>query len=111
LPNVALCEEWAPNSQLSSIKGEALWPRDRWQPASYAARRMERVDLGPCEADLDRNGARCRVIILPGAHYSAQAPLLWFAREVALSQGADVLSVRHEMPAQGDPLCGRVTVR
>ena len=62
------------------------------------ARRSRTLRGGPRS---DR--ARCRVVILPGAHYSAQAPLLWFARELALSQGADVLSVRDEMPVKGDP--------
>jgi hypothetical protein len=46
------------------------------------------VDLGPCRALLDRPEATSRVILLPGALYSVQAPLLWFAREIALARDA-----------------------
>jgi hypothetical protein len=62
-----------------------------------------RVDLGPCQAEVDRPEAPLRVVLLPGARYSTQAPLLWFAREVALARGAGVLRVIDELPAAGDP--------
>jgi hypothetical protein len=61
------------------------------------------VELGPCRAMLDAPDARARVILLPGALYSIQAPLLWFAREIALARGAGVLAVLDRMPAHGDP--------
>jgi pimeloyl-ACP methyl ester carboxylesterase len=61
------------------------------------------VDLGPCRAMLDAPEAPARVILLPGALYSIQAPLLWFAREIALARGAGVLAILDRMPTQGDP--------
>jgi hypothetical protein len=42
-------------------------------------------------------------VLLPGARYSTQAPLLWFAREIALAHGAGVLEVLDQMRAAGDP--------
>ena len=57
---------------------------------------MEDVDPGVCEGrwyagDLDRV-----IVILPGARYLPFAPLLWFAREVALARGWSVLEVWDE---------------
>jgi hypothetical protein len=63
----------------------------------------ERVDIGPCVAELYRRHAPSRVLVLPGALYTVQAPLLWYVREVALASGAGVLAVLDEMPAEGDP--------
>jgi hypothetical protein len=63
----------------------------------------ERVGLGSCEADLYRAEAADRVVILPGAGYSAQAPLLWFARRLALARGAGVLAVRDALGAGDEP--------
>jgi pimeloyl-ACP methyl ester carboxylesterase len=62
-----------------------------------------RVDLGPCEAVLQRPEAASRVVVLPGMAYSIQAPLLWFAREIALARGAGVLAVDDRLPADSDP--------
>jgi hypothetical protein len=42
-------------------------------------------------------------VLLPGAWYSTQAPLLWFAGQAARARGAGVLEVLYEMPAAGDP--------
>ncbi len=65
---------------------------------------MSRIDLGPCAALLhERDGDRC-VVLLPGAWYPTSAPLLWFAREVALSQDWSVLEVRDELPQGEEPL-------
>ena len=64
---------------------------------------LDRVDLGPCAGLLHRPEAPDRVVLLPGARYPTQAPLLWFAREIALAQGAGVLEVLDEMPSEGDP--------
>jgi hypothetical protein len=61
-----------------------------------------RVDLAPGEAALDRPEAPARVVLLPGARYSTQAPLLWFAREVALAHGCGVLALEGVAPTTGD---------
>jgi pimeloyl-ACP methyl ester carboxylesterase len=61
------------------------------------------VDLGPCAALLDRPEASSRLVVLPGARYTVQAPLLWFAREVALAHGAGVLAVQDSVPEDDDP--------
>ena len=64
---------------------------------------MERIDLGPCAALLhERDSERC-VTLLPGAWYPTRAPLLWFAREVALSRDWSVLEVLDELPEGEDP--------
>jgi len=53
----------------------------------------EPVDLGPCPGVVFDQGAAPWVVLLPGAAYSAQAPLLWFARRAALDAGRNVLAV------------------
>lgn len=50
-----------------------------------------------------RPGAERRVVLLPGVRYPTRAPLLWFAREVALERGYGVLEVRDAPPAGEDP--------
>jgi hypothetical protein len=45
---------------------------------------------------------RC-VVVLPGMRYSTQAPLLWFAREVAEAAGWSVLEVSERAPAGREP--------
>ena len=50
-----------------------------------------------------RPEAERRVVILPGARYPTRAPLLWFAREVAVAKGFGVLEVLDEPPAGEDP--------
>jgi len=50
-----------------------------------------------------RPEAERRVVLLPGARYPTRAPLLWFAREVAVSRGYGVLEVLDEPPAGEDP--------
>lgn len=50
-----------------------------------------------------RPEAERRVVILPGARYPTRAPLLWFAREVALAKGFGVLELLDEPEAGGDP--------
>jgi hypothetical protein len=45
---------------------------------------------------------RCAVL-LPGIRYFSQAPLLWFAREVAQAQGWSVLEVDERAPAGEEP--------
>ena len=64
---------------------------------------MRRIDLGPCAALLhDGDPARCAVL-LPGMRYSTQAPLLWFARGVALSRGWSALEVLDSLPEGEEP--------
>ncbi|HST43034.1 MAG TPA: hypothetical protein VLK58_26145 [Conexibacter sp.] len=50
-----------------------------------------------------RPEAERRVVILPGARYPTRAPLLWFAREVAIAKGFGVLEVLDEPTADEDP--------
>ena len=45
---------------------------------------------------------RCAVV-LPGIRYFSQAPLLWFAREVAQAQGWSVVEVDERAPADEEP--------
>lgn len=65
---------------------------------------MEDLDLGVCRgrwwvSDPDRVA-----VVLPGARYDTSAPLLWFAREVALARGWSVLEVRDEfLDRSADP--------
>jgi hypothetical protein len=42
-------------------------------------------------------------VLLPGARYPTRAPLLWFAREVAIARGYGVLEVLEEPPPAVDP--------
>jgi hypothetical protein len=46
--------------------------------------------------------ARCAVV-LPGVRYFSQAPLLWFAREVAQARGWSVVEVDERAPAGEEP--------
>lgn len=52
---------------------------------------------------IHRPEAERRVVILPGARYPTRAPLLWFAREVAVAKGFGVLEVLDAPPAGEDP--------
>ena len=54
-------------------------------------------------AAIHRPDASRRVVLLPGARYPTRAPLLWFAREVAVARGFGVLEVLDEPPAGEDP--------
>jgi pimeloyl-ACP methyl ester carboxylesterase len=54
-------------------------------------------------AAIFRPEAARRVVLLPGARYPTRAPLLWFAREVAVARGFGVLEVLDEPPAGEDP--------
>ena len=44
-----------------------------------------------------------RVVLLPGARYLSQAPLLWFAREAAQAQGWSVAELDETAPEGRDP--------
>ncbi len=64
---------------------------------------MQPIDLDPGEAILhEGDPARC-VVILPGVRYFSQAPLLWFAREVAQARGWSALELSERAPAGREP--------
>ena len=50
------------------------------------------------EGDADR-----RLVLLPGARYLSQAPLLWFTREAAQARGWSVCELDERAPAERDP--------
>jgi hypothetical protein len=61
------------------------------------------VDLGPCPGVSFDQGGAAWVVILPGAMYSPQAPLLWFARRAALASGRNVLTVVDAFDREQNP--------
>lgn len=72
------------------------------QPASPVVENI--VDLGGCEgATFVLDPARW-LILLPGASYSTQAPLLWFAAEIGRARGWSVLEARTHWNGDGDAL-------
>jgi hypothetical protein len=62
------------------------------------------VDLGPCPGLVFDQGATSWVVLLPGAAYSAQAPLLWFARRAAMDAGRNVVAVVDTFDRDVDPV-------
>jgi hypothetical protein len=54
---------------------------------------VKQVDLGACRGVVHDCGVDRWAILLPGANYTPDAPLLWFAREVALAARRNVLAV------------------
>ena len=62
------------------------------------------VDLGVCLGRVFDRGADAWAIVLPGANYSPDAPLLWFAREAALAAGRNVLAVWDTFDGGGDAM-------
>jgi hypothetical protein len=64
---------------------------------------VRRVDLGPCAGLLHENDRDRCVVVLPGMQYSTQAPLLWFAREVAAARGWSALEVLDSLPEGAEP--------
>lgn len=64
---------------------------------------MTDVDLGPCRARVYDRGADRWAVILPGAMYLPDAPLLWFAREACLAAGRNVLAVWDTFDQRTDP--------
>jgi hypothetical protein len=61
------------------------------------------IDLDPGEAILHEGDPERCVVLLPGVRYFSQAPLLWFAREVAVAAGWSVLEVSERAPAGQEP--------
>ena len=64
---------------------------------------MRPVDLGPCAGLLHESDPDRCVVLLPGMQYSTQAPLLWFAREVAAARGWSALEVLDSLPEGAEP--------
>jgi hypothetical protein len=64
---------------------------------------VRRIDLGPCAGLLHENDPDRCVVVLPGMQYTTQAPLLWFAREVAAARGWSALEVLDSLPDGADP--------
>jgi predicted alpha/beta-hydrolase family hydrolase len=64
---------------------------------------VRRLDLGPCAGLLHENDPDRCVVVLPGMQYSTQAPLLWFAREVAAARGWSALEVLDSLPDGAEP--------
>ena len=60
------------------------------------------VEIGPCPARTYEQASRRWAVILPGARYLPDAPLLWFAREAALAAGYDVMAVWDTYDRRGD---------
>jgi hypothetical protein len=61
------------------------------------------IDLDPGEALLHEGDPERCVVLLPGVRYFSQAPLLWFAREVAEAAGWSVLELSERAPAGQEP--------
>jgi hypothetical protein len=57
---------------------------------------VEDVDLGVCTGRWYAGDPARIVVVLPGARYLPFAPLLWYAREVAMARGWSVLEVWDE---------------
>ena len=64
---------------------------------------MRPIDLDQGEALLHEGDPERCVVLLPGVRYFSQAPLLWFAREVAEAAGWSVLEVSERAPADQEP--------
>ena len=64
---------------------------------------MRPIDLDPGEALFHEGDPERCVVLLPGVRYFSQAPLLWFAREVAEAAGWSVLEVSERAPADQEP--------
>jgi hypothetical protein len=63
---------------------------------------VESLELGRCQAVAFDQGTASWAIVLPGAGYSAQAPLLWYARRAAMEAGRSVLVVTDAFDRQRD---------
>lgn len=63
---------------------------------------VEELRLGRYQAMTFDQGAASWAIVLPGAGYSAQAPMLWYARRAALAAGRSVLVVTDAFDRERD---------
>lgn len=64
--------------------------------------KVERLQLGRCSAVAFDRGAGSWAIVLPGAGYSTQAPMLWYARRAAEEAGRSVLVVTDVFDRESD---------
>lgn len=64
--------------------------------------RIGRVQLGDIGAVTFDVGSRSWAVILPGAGYSVQAPLLWYARRAVLMAGRNVVAITDAFDRDGD---------
>lgn len=64
---------------------------------------MELVDLGVCPAYYFEGSGSGTAILLPGAGYPVEGPLLWFTRDVLNSMGRSVIAVRDSFSGRNDP--------
>lgn len=55
-----------------------------------------------------REGANGLVVLFPGSGYHCDKPLLYYAREIALQSGLDVLSLRYFFQQVGEPFTERM---
>jgi hypothetical protein len=65
--------------------------------------RVADIDLGPCRAFLHPGSAGQAAIVLPGAGYSIDGPLLWYSRQVLSAAGRTVVAVRDSYGGEVDP--------
>lgn len=63
---------------------------------------MRPIDLSPGEAIAHEGDPERCVVLLPGARYLSQAPLLWFAREAAGAAGWSALELSERAPTDED---------
>lgn len=73
--------------------------------------RVERVQLERFEAVVFDRGAKRWAIVMPGAGYSVQAPLLWYARHAAMEAGHNVLALTDAFDRNRDDPTGWVEER
>jgi hypothetical protein len=64
--------------------------------------KVEKLQLGLGSAVTFDQGTASWAIVLPGAGYSTQAPLLWYARRAALEAGRSVLVVTDVFDRESD---------
>jgi pimeloyl-ACP methyl ester carboxylesterase len=64
---------------------------------------MELIDLGVCPAYYFEGKGNGTAVLLPGAGYPVEGPLLWFTRDVLNSMGRSVVAVRDSFGGGNDP--------
>ena len=64
--------------------------------------KVERLQLGRCSAVAFDQDSEAWAIVLPGAGYSTQAPLLWYARRAALEAGRNALAITDLFDRESD---------
>ncbi len=64
---------------------------------------MEQVDLGICPAYFFEGSGAATAVLLPGAGYPVEGPLLWFTRDVLNASGRSVVAVRDSFGGGAEP--------